>query len=144
MRRRTLLLSFAALALCHSAAPRPDSEQEVSDLFASLAAALSEGNAGAFLEGFDPAMAGFEKLRDDVTGLVREAELQSSIEFLANDGDDRARTVSVDWILRIDQRQDAGGGTRRRQTVKCRVAKQGKRWRIEALDPREFFAPPRL
>ncbi len=144
MRRRALFLSIAAMARGYAASPRPDSEQEVRDLFASLAAALSEGNASEFLDGFDPAMPGFEKLRAAVTGLVREAEVQSSIEFLANDGDDRTRTVALDWMLRIDQRQDAGGGTRRRQTVKCRVGKQGRRWRIVALDPLEFFAPPRL
>ena len=142
MTRRRLMI-LIPLAAC-AAGPRPDSEQEVWDLFASLAGALSEGNAGEFLKAFDPAMPGYEKLRAGVTGLLREAQVECSIAFVSNEGDDRNRRVEVDWILRIDERQDAGGSVRRRQSVKGRVEKRGKRWWIEGLEPLDFFAPPKL
>lgn len=142
MTRRALFL--APFAACAAARPRADSGQEVWDLFASLAAALSEGHSGEFLKGFDPAMPGGDKLRADVTGLLRQAQVQSSIEMLGNEGDDRVRRVELDWILRIDSRQDAGGSVRRRQNIKCRVAKAGRKWRIVAWEPLDFFAPPKL
>jgi hypothetical protein len=52
--------------------------------------------------------------------------------------------VEVDWSLRIVGRQDPAVTTRRQQRVKLRVTKTGRKWQIVALEPMEFFAPPRM
>jgi hypothetical protein len=135
-RRALLLVPFAARL-------GADSAQEVWDLFTSMAAALSEANAGAFLNAFDPAMPGFEALRAGVTALLREAEVQSSIELVEEEGDDRSRAVELDWLVHIVGRQDGAVVERRRERVKCRVEKSGRKWRIASLEPLQFFAPPR-
>jgi hypothetical protein len=123
-RRLLLLIPLACL--------RAGSEEEVEDLIASAASALSAGKPELFLEAFDPSMPDFEKLRYEVVGLTGQADLSCSIEVLGNEGDDAVRTLTLDWILRID----------RQKTVKCRVKKNGKKWRIVSFDPLDLFAPP--
>jgi hypothetical protein len=136
-RRALLLVPFAARL-------RADSAQEVWDLFASMASALSEANAIVFMGAFDPAMPGCEALRADVVALLREAEVQSSIGLVEEEGDDRSRVVELDWLLHIVDRQDGAVAERRQERVKCRVEKSGKKWRIASFEPLQFFAPPRF
>ena len=129
MTRRALLLVPLAARL------RADSAQQVWDLFTSMASALSEANAIAFMNAFDPAMPGYEALRASVTALLRAAEVQSSIELVEDEGDDRSRAVELDWLVHIVNRQDGALAARRQERVKCRVEKSGSKWRI--ADARE-------
>jgi hypothetical protein len=136
-RRALLLVPFAACL-------RADSAQEVWDLFASMASALSEANAIAFMNAFDPAMPGYEALRASVTALLNEAQVQSAIDLVEEEGDDSSRTVELDWLLHIVDQQDSAVAERRQERVKSRVEKSGKKWRIASLEPLQFFAPPRF
>lgn len=136
MTRRALLI--LPLAACCRAA---DPAGQVLDLVADAAASLSAGNVALFLKAFDPAMAGYAKLREYVTGLVALGDVQSLIDPLENEGDDRRRTAEFQWTLRIQRGQQATSWVRREQVVKCKVEKQGGKWRIVELDPIEFFAP---
>jgi len=137
MTRRALLLVAFAVRL------RADSAQQVWDLLTSMAAALSAGDAGAFLNAFDPAMPGYEGLRAGVTALLREAQVQSSIELVEEQGDDASRAVELDWLVHVVNRQDGAVAERRQERVKCRVEKSGRKWRVASLEPLQFFAPPR-
>lgn len=137
MTRRALLLVPLAARL------RADSAQQVWDLFTSMASALSAGDATAFLKAFDPAMPGYGTLRAGVTALLSEAQVQSSIELVEEEGDDRSRAVELDWLVHIVNRQDGAVAARRQERVKCRVEKSGSKWRIASLEPLQFFAPPR-
>lgn len=146
MTRRALLLASLAARL------RADSADDVWELIASAARALSEatalpppnrGGAGPFLSFFDPRMPGYETLRANVAALIDQADLQSTLDPVDNDGDDRARNLSVDWQLRLTDPATGVTATRRQEIVKCRVEKQGRKWRIVSLEPLSFFAPPR-
>src|ERR1017187_4450302 len=125
MTRRVLLM--IPLAACCRAA---DAAQEVLDLIADLAASLSAGNVALFLKVFDPAMAGYAKLRENVTGLVAQGDVESLIEPLEDEGDDRRRVSLFQWTLRIQRGQGSASSVRRQEVVKCRVEKQGGKWRI--------------
>lgn len=138
MTRSTFLMLPLAAVL------RAGPSEEVWDMLTSLAAALSEGNADAFLGDFDRAMPGYQQLRANVTALLSVAEVQSSIELVDDRGSDSSRNVELDWFLRITPRREAVLSTRRQQRVKCRVEKSGKKWRIASLEPLEFFDPPRV
>lgn len=135
MTRRLLLLLPVAACL------RADSEKDARDLIASVAGALSAGKVALFLDAFDPALPGFDKLRDDVAGLTSEADLGCNIEVRSNEGDDTERTLTLDWILEIEHKDASPGVTRRQKTVKCQLKKTGKRWRIVAFDPLDLFVP---
>jgi hypothetical protein len=148
MTRRTLLAIPFAMRL------RADAKSDVWDLLSEAAHELNEGDDAAFMDCFDKKMPGYEELRADVQALVREAPppsgkdwnqrggIYSSIELVADQGDDQARSLEVDWILDIRQTNGALGATRRQQRVKLRTAKTGKKWRIVAFEPARFFAPP--
>jgi hypothetical protein len=136
MLRRILLV--IPLAMCCRAA---DPAQEVLDLVADAAASLSAASVPQFLKAFDPAMEGYAKLRENVTGLVALGDVQSLIDPLEDEGDDRHRTVELRWTLRLHRGEQSASFTRREQVVKCKVEKQRGKWRIVGLEPIEFFAP---
>jgi len=139
MQRRAFLLA----GLASAASPGP--AEEMRTLVSRLAAALSEGNASAFLKVFDRSMKDYSRLERQVTALVAQNDVTSSIEFLTDEGDDRVRRVELDWFLEIRTRQDTGVFARRRQVVKCRVERRQKgRWTIVSLEPVEFFNAPGL
>jgi hypothetical protein len=135
MTRRALLFASLAFRL------RADASAEVWTLFGWLSSALSEDRPNQFVEVLDPAMPGYETLRDNVTGLLREADVESSLEFLSNEGDEQNRTLEVDWILRITGKEGSAASARREEHVKCVAKKTGRRWRITLLEPAAFFAP---
>ena len=60
-------------------------------------------------------------------------EIGSTVDVITDEGDEQKRTLELDWLLKIDNDEP------RRQIVKCQVEKQGKKWKITALEPVEFF-----
>jgi len=122
------LFFWLMIALGVSAQPRP-----VLDVFQAASEALANQDAKAFLDQFDDKMPGYAKLRDQVQEMVAIDESASTVDVVTDDGDDNKRTLSLDWVLTI------GSERPRRQIVKCTVEKQGKKWKITALDPIEFF-----
>jgi hypothetical protein len=133
----TLLLLFPAAA-CLAA----DAETETRDLIASAARALSAGKVELFLDAFDPAMPGFGKLRDHVAGLTGGFDVGCNIEIARNEGDAAERTLTLDWILTMEHKDNSPGAAQRQKTVKCRLKKTGKKWRIVSFDPLDLFAAP--
>ena len=135
--RRLFLLIAATAALAPG-----DTSQEVIDLFASMASALSEGNPDVFLRAIDPSMPGYERFSANVNALATQYDLSNSIEIVDQKGDDRAQVVELDWLLDISGKGQSQLFVRREAIVKCRLERRKKKWRIVALDPADFFAPP--
>lgn len=150
MTRRAWILAVAASTLVPSA--QADSADDAWDVIASAARELSEatalpppnrGTAVPFLSYFDKGMNGYDTLSRNATALIDQADLQSTLDLVSNEGDDGARSVEVDWTLRLADPATSIQTSQRRQNVKCRVKKQGRKWKIVSLDPIAFFAPPR-
>ena len=127
-----LLVGFLlAASLTAVGQNRPPEQMEV---FRAVTEALANQDADAFLDQFDSKMPQYEKLRDEIQDLFGAAqEIGSTIDVITDEGDDQKRTLELDWLLKIDNNDP------RRQIVKCQVEKQGKKWKITALDPVEFF-----
>ena len=134
---RRVLLVIPLAAYCHAA----DAAQEVLDLIADLAASLSAGNVALFLQAFDPKMPGYAKLRENVTGLIAQGDVQSFIDPVEDEGDERRRVAQFDWTLLMHRGQEATSFARREQVLKFSVEKRGGKWWIVELEPIEFFAP---
>lgn len=134
MTRRGLLLAGAACVL------RADDADQIWDLFTAMAGALANSDPEQFLQAFNPAMPGFEDLRQNVTALLLVFDVHSSIELVDESGDGTAQTVQLDWFLELVDKQNAGV-TRRREQVRCQLVKN-KKWRITSLQPLSLFAPP--
>jgi len=117
-------------------------EQEALDLFTDLASALSEGNGQVFLDRIDHSMPDYDKLERNILALVAQNEIVAAIDVLQNEGDSQTRAVQVDWLLQIRAREQTGPLVRRRETVKCRLDRIKKKWKVSSLDPISLFAPP--
>lgn len=134
------MLRCALLWVAFSA--RAAAPPDVLDFFRATAEALSlshsedpcfPSSARPFLDRFDPSMPGYAELRDDVEALVAVARVGSAIEIIVDDGDDRKRSLELDWVLEVEDRQP------RRQVLKCTIERRGKKWAITSLEPLDFF-----
>jgi len=141
---RAALALVPTLGLIGSFDLHADTHDDVVDLFASMAAALSEINVPQFMDAFDKDMPDYGKLKGAVTALVNQAEVSSSVEPLKDEGDDTRRTVELDWYLEIRSLLPDGPLVRRREVVHCELQKEKKRWKIVALKPLDFFGAAKL
>jgi hypothetical protein len=135
--RRLVALTIAAAALA-----RGDTPRELVDLFATMASALSEANPDVFLRAFDPSMPGYGRFAANVRALATQNALSNSVEIAKQEGDDRVQVIELDWLMEITGKGESRVYVRREATVKCRLERQKKKWRIVALDPADFFLPP--
>lgn len=119
-----------------------DPPSDVVDFFRTVVDALKDGHsddprfpstARPFLDKVDSAMPGFVKLRSEVEALVAAGHVGSAIEFVTDEGDESKRMMELDWLLEVDGRPP------RRQILKCTIERRGKKWKITALEPLEFF-----
>jgi hypothetical protein len=129
----SLRLLALLVVVCLTIVPqtRPPEYMEV---FRGLAEALANQDAEAFLAQFDAKMPQYDKLRGEIQELLGAAqEIGSTVDVITDEGGEQNRTLELDWLLKIDNAEP------RRQIVKCQVEKQGKKWKIAALEPVEFF-----
>lgn len=136
---RKASLVAAALACLYA-----DAQSDVTDLFASMAAALVEVNVPSFMDAFDKNMPDYEQLKTQIEALTNQAEVSSSIEPLKNEGDSKKRSVDLDWYLEVRSLLQDGPIVQRREVIHCELEKEKKGWKIVSLKPLEFFAPAKL
>ena len=120
-----------------------DDSREVWELLAQVAGALSEGNIDEFLQAFDRAMPEYRALELNVSSLLRQYDVRSSIEPLDEETKGLTHIVDLDWLLELIEQQDNTNITRRRERIHCEVVKQGKAWKVTKIEPIAFFAPPK-
>jgi ribosomal protein L21 len=79
-------------------------------------------------------------LREETAGLMAAYDIGSTIEVVNDEGDDQKRSLDLDWLLVLTEKNvDNGRNETRRRVVKCTVEKQGKQWKITALEPIDIF-----
>jgi hypothetical protein len=138
MRRRLFLIA----SLTAARAAMADTRQELVDLFAAMATALSDGNPSVFLRAIDLSLPEYGRFAANVRALTAQNDLSSSIAIVTQEGDDDAQSVELEWLLEIRGRDQSHIYLRRQSVVKCRLERRKKLWRIVALDPAGFFSPP--
>ena len=131
--RTALLLLISTVALA-------DSTADVLNVFSAAAEALTNDDSSAFLDNFVRNMPEYAALRSNIEGLLAAYEVGSTIEVVTDEGDDEKRTVALDWLLVVSEKNTVNGDQQtRRRIVKCSLVRQGKQWRITALAPVDFF-----
>ncbi len=118
-----------------------DSQADVMEVFASMAAGISDNNPSEFLKALDKDMPGYGDLKTGIEALVNQAELASSVEPIKNEGDDSKRTVNLDWYLQIRSRFPDGPIVNRREVIHCELRKDGKHWKIVSLAAARILRP---
>jgi hypothetical protein len=145
--RSAALVCLAAVFAC------ADAHDDVIEVITSMAGALSEtgdetlahtANVPKFMSAFSRDMPAYDTLQNNVTALVNNAQVSSSIQPLSEDGDEQARKIDLDWLLEVRSLEPDGPLVRRREVVHCELRKEKKHWKIVALNPIEFFAPANL
>jgi len=150
--RSVALVCLAAAFAC------ADAHDDVLEVVTSMAGALSEtgdqaaahiANVAKFMSAFSKDMPDYDTLEKNVTALVNNADVSSSIQPLNEDGDDQARQIDLDWLLEVHSLVQDGPDVRRREVLHCElrkeeVRKNKQRWKIVSIKPIDFFAPPNL
>src|SRR5580698_7269985 len=77
---RPSLQRTACLLFLFSASLFADPPREIIDVFGAMAAALTDNNLPEFMGAFDKDMPGYGKLKIDVSALMTQANITSSIE----------------------------------------------------------------
>ena len=129
----------------------PPHNGAVWDVISDALTALTEGNGdphpaapsvpSRFLEIFDSKKPVYSQVRTNVVGLLGEGNVESSVDMLRNEGDDRQREVELDWNLRVVNRDTKIGIFHREAHVTCRLERQHGKWKIVSFDPIDFLAP---
>ncbi len=122
-------------------AGRADTHSDVLHLFGSMASALSSASTDEFMEAFDRNMPDYERIKGEVIQLVQQGEISTTAQPVRDEGDNKHRSVDLDWSLDIRVPEQDALVLHRRDTVHCRLERLNKKWRIVALDPVSFFAP---
>ena len=138
MRFRLLLLTgLIASLLAFAEVPA-----EVWKVFTDAAEGLANDDVSAFLDQFDGNMPGYAPLRTNVEALLNANQVISTVVAISDEGDNHTRSLELDWLLALNEKHnpDVRRETRR-SVVKVRVERQGKRWKIVALEPVDSFRP---
>lgn len=140
---RVIARSLLALTIGVMAG-RADTHADLVDLFASMAASLSDDNPAGFVKAIDRKTPDYDRLKAQVEALVQNFEVGNSVELLSDEGDEWKRELDLDWYLELRSRAPGGPSLQRRSVIHCHVEKQGKRWRVVLLKPAEFFDAPNV
>lgn len=131
-------LLWAALS---SAAQLGDAPGQIRLAVRDASRALQAANAPLFLAAFDrQEFAGYGELREQVTALVAQRRIASSVAVESVQGGPVEWTVDVDWLIELTHKLDPSPPEQRRDILKLRVRKRGRRWRVVDLQPLTFFA----
>jgi hypothetical protein len=121
-----------------------DAHDDVNEVVTSMAAALTDVNISKFMAAFSKDMPGYATLENNVTALVKQGEVSSSIQTVSEEGDDQARNIDLDWVLEVRSLEQDGPLVRRREVIHCALRKENKHWKIVSLKPLDFFAAAQL
>jgi hypothetical protein len=131
--RTALLLLTSIIAVADPAA-------DVLKVFRDAAESLTNDDAAAFLDNFDRNMPGYATLRTNIEGMLAAYEVGSTIEVVSDEGDEQIRNVELDWLLLATRKNAINSAQEtRRQVVKCRLERLGKRWKVTRLEPVDLF-----
>jgi hypothetical protein len=91
---------------------------------------------------FDPKTPGLAQISKDVTRTSQGATMQSRIVTESSEGSGEARSLQLDWELRIEAHDTASGVTTRAARVIAKIERRDGKWLFTAFaPPAGFFRP---
>ncbi len=147
--RGVALLCLAAVFAC------ADAHDDVMEVITSMAGRSDRirwrrwrrncrGNVPKFMSAFSKDMPEYDTLKNNVTALLNEGDVSSTIQPLNGEGGDGMYKIDLDWLLQVRSLQPDGPLVRRREVVYCELRKEKKHWKIVSLKPLDFFDPAKL
>ncbi len=141
---RRELLRRAALLWCGLGLLRAEQKPPLLDVLAKFADYISQSNSSGALSYVSPDMPGYHAFEANLTALLAQNDVLCSIEVRNEDGDEQTRRAETDWYVQVKSKEENGPTERRQEVVKITIAKQGKNWKIVALEPASVLQPPKV
>jgi hypothetical protein len=110
-----------------------DERTDAMDAISPLAAALADGDAGAFLSRFPEDSPNRGRLSDNIRALLAQADLTSSVQLVRLE----SGRAELDWYLEIRGRARQAVLERRRGLVIVRFRNRA----LFSIEPVDFFKP---
>jgi hypothetical protein len=107
---------------------------------ASVASALTAGDAVEAMVPFDKSCAGYAKLSEDFATLVSAYRVVSQIEILEQSISGGTATLTVHWVITLSDPVTELSETRE-QDMDVKLSFLKYQWRIVSLSPIELFDP---
>ncbi len=126
---------IALLALLLFAPAQPPEFKVIAD----LANYLSEGNGPGAMDAFDKSTPNYQTLSNNVFAIVAQADVTCTIDPVEQQGN----VIEVDFFLKLNAKSDQGPTERRQMTVKLKIEKVGKKYKITGIDPPQILDPPK-
>lgn len=111
------------------------------DTIAEMAGSLAEAEPVAFFGAFSRAFPQRDELFRNVRALEREFEVASTVDVIASTEQDGEASLDLDWSFELTPRAGTGQLVRRRERIVIKMRREGRTWRVIALQPLSFFAP---
>lgn len=137
---RRLFLLCAATTIRPQEFP-PPRYPDLLELLGFLAEALSTANASMFFEHIDRKFPDYIGFRRNIYALVEQWDLATTIEPLRVTDGQTERQAEVDWFLELRAKPPSNKLVRRREIVKLKLVRSGKRWKVADLSPVSLFSP---
>ena len=116
------------------------SSTDVLDFVSAMAGDLSNNDLKEFLQRVDPAMPGYSIFKEDLETLLSAKDVESEIEVIADQGDERDREVELDWVLITRDKEVINGRQlTQRVRVKCSLKRERRKWKLSAFAPIRLF-----
>lgn len=123
-------------------APAESDSEQISALVLDLSTALEESSPSRFLDRVDRQRCPqYAALEENVVALTAQYELGSSVGVIEQSRKGEGYDLKLDWLLQLRPAGGAGPAERRRQIVTARIERSGKKWKVTALEPVNFFKP---
>jgi hypothetical protein len=133
-------LKYFALLVLLAATLSAQQSKAIYRQVATVATSLTAGSASEAMMPFDKSFDGYEKLRDDFNALVSAYQLVNQIEILEQDIVATEATLTVRWVLTMNDPVTALGETRT-QDVIVKLSFLRYQWRIVGFSPIDLFDP---
>lgn len=141
---RRELLRRGVLLWCSVDLLRAEQKPPLLDVLKKFADYISQSNSSGALGFVSQDMPGYHAFEANLSALLAQNDVLCSIEVRNEDGDEQTRRGETDWYVQVKSKEENGPTERRQEVVKVTVTKQGKNWKIVALEPASILQLPKL
>ena len=119
---------------------RADDSADVHAVIGALGEAMSSGDAALAMSWFSKSCPDYQKLSDDFAALGEAYFIENEVDFGDEDVRPPTATVTVNWTMSLTTRQ-SGFTKNRKAELTFKMFREGKHWRITAINPIGIFDP---
>jgi hypothetical protein len=106
---------------------------------ASLATALTNGDADDALDLFDSKMKSYPEVEQKLEALTAQADISCAIDVVTDEEADGVHKLDLDWFMQLKSQIDDSQLERRRERVQVEMRQIKGVWKITSISPVTIF-----